>query len=171
MDSVRRNAQTLRMKVRCHASVVLPCPPEVAYARVVDADGFAALFVGFGPIPAVREVRLDAPLAPGSTRRVHNSDGSVLLERITALDPPCRHAYVLSGFSAPFSWLVTRGDADWCITRIDTGTRVDWQYEFALTHALAYPVAAPLLGIFMRGAMRRCLANLARSVAPTPAAA
>lgn len=157
------------MPVRCHASIVLPCLPEAAFACVVDADGFAALFEGYGLIPAVREVRLDAPLAPGSTRRVYNSDGSVLTEQVTLLEPPCRHAYVLSGFRVPFSWLVTQGDADWRITRLDHGTRVDWIYDFSLTRAWLYPLAALLLRGFMTRAMQRCLANIERRVSASDA--
>ena len=65
-----------------------------------DADRFPGLFTGFGPIPAIRGVRLHAPLAVGSTRSVHNADGTVLEETIIAHDPPVSHAYTLSGFSA-----------------------------------------------------------------------
>lgn len=155
------------MPVLCHAERFLPCRPEVAFAMAVDPDRFPAFFTGFGPVPAVRGIRLHAPLAVGSTRRVHNSDGTVLSERVTAHDPPVRHAYTLSGFRPPFSWLVTRGEASWTFTGHEFGSRVRWDYEFTPARAWLWPVAALLLKGFMARAMHRCLRNMSRAlVAP-----
>jgi len=41
---------------------------------------------------------------------------------------------------------------------------VSWDYAFTLTSVFAWPLAAPLLHIFMRGAMRRCLAAMAHEL-------
>jgi uncharacterized protein YndB with AHSA1/START domain len=144
----------------------LPAPAAAVYALITDGARFP--FPGFGPIAAIREVRLDAPLAVGSTRRVHNADGTVLTERVTALDPPHHHAYELTGFVAPFSWLVTRGDAEWSLTDTEAGTSVSWHYDFTLTSPLAWPLCAPLLNFFMHGAMERCLSAMARVLAAEP---
>jgi len=42
---------------------------------------------------------------------------------------------------------------------------VIWRYRFELATPLAWPLAAPLLTIFMQGAMRRCLAAMAQALA------
>ena len=126
----------------------------------MDADGFPACFSGYGLIPAIRKIRLAEPLAVGVIRHIYNADNSVLTETVTILDKPARHAYRLTGFSAPFSWLVTQGEADWQLHKSSAGTTVDWTYHFTLTSILLYPVCFVLLKFFMQGAMRRCLENM-----------
>ncbi|HEX5693197.1 MAG TPA: SRPBCC family protein [Arenimonas sp.] len=158
------------MSVTCSAERSLPCTPEVAFALVTDVDRFPAFFTGFGPIPAVRGIRLHSELAVGSQRRVHNADGTVLSERITAHDPPVRHAYTLSGFRPPLAWLVEKGEANWTFTGHEFGSRVRWDYEFTLARPWLWPVAALLLKVFMARAMHRCLKNMARSLAAPDAA-
>jgi hypothetical protein len=155
------------MLVSCHAERSLPCRPEVAFAMATDADRFPGFFTGFGLIPAVRGVRLHGPLAVGSTRSVHNADGAVLLETITAHDPPVRHAYTLTGFRPPFSWLVSHGLANWSVAGHEYGSRVCWDYEFTLTRRWLWLLALPLIKLFMARAMHRCLKNMARSLVST----
>jgi hypothetical protein len=157
------------MDVLLHAERVLPCPVDAAFALAVDPVRFPALFAGFGPIPALRRIELHAPLAPGATRSVHSSDGSQLTERVIVHQPPQRHAYVLDGLRPPLRWQVRQGEADWRFTAVQGGTFVAWRYRFTLAHALVWPLAAPLLAVFMRGAMRRCLAAMADACAtPSP---
>jgi hypothetical protein len=153
------------MHVDLIARLVLPAPPPAAYGLSLDADRFPALFSGFGPIPRLRAIRLHAPPAVGSTREVEDANGVVMLERITVLDPPQRHAYTLGGFVAPLSWLAREAHADWRFTAHDGGTDVVWHYRFELTSPLAWPLAFPILRVFMQGAMRRCLAAMAASLA------
>lgn len=160
------------MRISCQAQQTMPCAPLAVFALMVDPERFPAMFTGYGPIPAIRAITWDAPLAVGATRRIHNTDGSVLTETITALDAPTRHAYTLGGFRAPFSWLVTQGEADWSVSGEGPGSRVCWRYDFTLTGAWAYPLAVVLLKTFMAAAMQRCLDNMARRLADTaPAAA
>jgi len=145
---------------------------DVVFALTLDPDRFPATFRGCGPIPALRRITPNAPSAVGSTRQVESSDNSVLTERIVALDPPHRHAYVLSGLRPPLAWLAREGYADWRFAPSPTGTLVTWRYDFTLTSPLAWPLAAPVLSGFMCAAMRRCLAAMAGLVeAPNPAGA
>lgn len=154
------------MKISCHVERSLPCRPEVAFAMATDADRLPSFFTGFGPIPAIRGVRLHAPLAVGSARSVHNADGTVLQETITAHDPPVSHAYTLRGFTPPFSWLVSSGEANWIITGHEFGARVSWDYEFTVTRQWRWPLAALLVKLFMTPAMHRCLKNMERALGP-----
>lgn len=142
----------------------LPASAADVFALITDGARFP--FPGYGPISAIKAVVLDAPLAVGSTRQIHNADGTVLSERITALEAPVRHAYELTGFSAPFSWLVRLGEADWTLQATESGTLVRWRYDFSLTSPWVYPVCAPLLKIFMRRAMERCLSAMAGLLSP-----
>jgi len=150
------------MKIEICVARTLAAPPAAAFALALDASRFAATFTGCGPIPALRRITVHGAPAVGSTREVESSDGSLLTERITAFDPPRQHAYTLSGLQPPLAWLVSTGDADWTFADADGATRVNWRYAFTLTSALAWPLAAPLLHVFMRAAMRRCLDAMAR---------
>lgn len=127
---------------------------------MIDADGFPACFTGYGLIPAIRRIRLAEPLAVGVVRHIHNADNTVLTETVTVVDRPHRHAYMLSGFTAPFSWLVKQGEADWQLTATSGGTNVVWTYQFTPTSVLLYPLCYIMLKLFMQGAMQRCLLNM-----------
>jgi hypothetical protein len=155
------------MHIDCRATRTLPCSAERAFALACDTSRFPEFFQGFGPIPAVRKIELDGPPGVGATRRVHNSDGSVLTETVTAFDPPRRHGYRLSGFRPPFAWLVRHGDADWRVTPSREGADVAWSYRFALTHRVAAVLAWVLLR-FMTAAMQRCLDAIARDLERAP---
>jgi uncharacterized protein YndB with AHSA1/START domain len=148
------------MAVHLSAERRFAAPVDAVFALSVDPQRFPAAFTGLGPIPALTSILPDAPAAVGSTRQLTSADGSQLTERIVAWEPPHRHRYVLSGFAAPLAWLVRAGTAEWRLSGRDGGTDVHWTYDFELTTPLAWPLAAPLLKIFMQGAMKRCLDNL-----------
>ena len=152
------------MNIKLCVTRTINAQPAAAFALALDADRFPATFSGCGPIPGLLRITPHAPPAVGSTREVESSDGSRLTERITALDPPQRHAYTLSGLRPPLAWLVRTGDADWTFAQDNGGTRVVWRYAFTLTSVFVLPLAWPLLHVFMRGAMQRCLAAMARSL-------
>lgn len=150
------------MKIALIVDRTIAAPADAVFALALDPRQFPTTFAGCGPIPALRRITPHASPAIGMTRDVESSDGSVLTERITALQPPHRHAYTLSGLRPPLAWLVKSGDADWSFAEVGAGTHVIWRYAFTPTSAFAVPVAWPLLRIFMRAAMRRCLAAMAR---------
>ena len=148
------------MAVHLAADRWFDAPPDAVFALSVDPARFPALFAGMGPIPALTRITPDAPSAVGATRQVVSADGSNLTERIVAWDPPRLHRYVLSGFAAPLAWLVRAGTAEWRFADRDGGTAGAWTYDFELTSPAAWPLAAPLLKVFMQGAMRRCLGRM-----------
>jgi len=135
---------------------------EAAYALAIDAQRFPAVFTGYGPIPGLRRITLHGEPAVGTTRDVEDKAGVVMHERIDALEPGRRHAYTLSALKPPFAWLVRVGHADWTFTPAGNASDVVFSYAFELTSILAWPLAAPLLHVFMRGAMQRCLDGMAR---------
>ena len=153
------------MQIECHAEKTFPGNAQGAFDLIVDAQRFPLTFVGYGLIPSVRAIVLETPLAVGAIRRIHNSDGSVLTEHVTVLDAPTRHAYVLSGFRAPFAWLVNKGEADWRVSAAESRCKMHWSYTFTLTSVWIYPLATLLLRVFMQRAMQRCLDNMANLLA------
>jgi len=150
------------MAIHLRAERRIAASPEAVYALAIDAQRFPAVFTGCGPIPGLRRITLHGEPAVGTTRDVEDNAGVVMHERIDALEPGRRHAYTLSRLKPPFAWLVRVGHADWTFTPSGNATDVVFSYEFELTSALAWPLAAPLLGVFMRGAMQRCLDGMAR---------
>jgi hypothetical protein len=150
------------MQIDCHAQQTIPCSAQAVFDLMVDSKRFPATFTGYGPIPAIRSIEIAGPLTNGTLRRIHNADGSILIEQVTTIEPPIRHAYTLTGFSLPFSMLVTRGDADWSVAESAAKSKVEWRYTFTLTTPLVYPLCAFVIGFFMRRAMQRCLDNMAR---------
>jgi hypothetical protein len=151
------------MHIDLHAALHFVAAPDAVFALAVDAKRFPSLFRGYGPIPALRRITLHGPLAVGVTRDVEGEDGVVMLETVTAFDSGRRHDYTLARLRPPLSWLVRVGHADWTFTLREGGTDVVWRYRFELTTPLVWPIAAPLLKVFMQGAMRRCLAAMAQA--------
>lgn len=165
VKTTSRRAGTLRtMPIRLQVARTIAVPAEGVFALALDAQRFPATFRGCGPIPGLVRITPHAPSAVGSTRDVESSDHSVLIERITALEPPHKHAYTLSGLRPPLSWLVRAGHAEWTFEPNTAGTLVTWRYTFETTHALTWPLAWPLLQLFMRKAMARCLDAMAREL-------
>lgn len=156
------------MKVWTEAHVEIARPAEAVFDHAVDPLKMPGLFVGYGPIPGIREVEIEGggPPRAGVLRRVTNSDGSVVEEELVALARPHRQAYrLLRGFRPPFSWLVRAGEGEWTFTSTDSGTEVSWRFGFELTTSLAWPLASVLLHTAFRAAMRRCLLRLREQVA------
>jgi hypothetical protein len=143
-------------------------PADDVFALSVDPERFPQTFAGYGPIPALRRIVLDGTLAVGSERDVHSSDGSVLKERVTALQPPLHHAYTLTGFRAPLGWLVRAGHADWQLQPLQQGSLVTWSYRFEPTSGFAGTLAAPLLRRCFQPAMQRCLRRMDALLSGTP---
>lgn len=150
------------MQIRLSAEQRFDAAPASVFARALDPQRFVSAFRGAGPIPALTRIELHGEPALDAERSVHSADGAVLRERITGFEFGKRHTYTLSGLRPPLAWLVRQGDAEWRFDGDDEGTRVRWAYAFTLTSPLAWPIAAPLLGLFMHRAMRDCLRTLAQ---------
>lgn len=163
MDAGSGPHETVSMHPTCTAGTNLPCSAEAAFDLTADAARFPPLFLGYGPIPAIRSITLLSPLAVGCERRVANSDGSVLTEHVVALDRPGLHAYTLTGFRPPFSWLVWLGEARWAFSAHAQGCTVEWRYTFTPRTPLSRPLVALLLRCCMQPAMQRCLTAMARA--------
>lgn len=156
------------MEISTRVSRVMAAAPEKVYDFATDPDVFHTIFPGNALVPAVEKVSLadPGPAQVGRLRHVDNSDGSRITELILALDRPSRHHYrLVEGFRPPFSWLVKTAEGDWSFVAEDGGTRVTWVYSFQLRSPLAAPLTLPIVRVFFRGAMARCLDLMSRALA------
>ena len=152
--------------VHTHAQVVTDASVEAVFDSATDSARFQQFFTGFGPIPGVVAVTwLTSPPAAGGRRSVKTVDGATIEETVIELARPHSHHYEIpGGFPAPFSWLVRSARAEWSFTTTPQGTSLRWDYSFKLTHPLALLVAAPLIKLFFKAAMQRCLNNISKSL-------
>lgn len=153
------------MKLAITTSYQFSTTPEFLFDFTNDAANFSS-FVGFGPIPGIRNARYETTgeAAVGSRRRVVKSDGTEHVEKIVELQRPVRHVSRITELSPPFSWLVRYGEDDWRFRPSHAGTLVQRTFTFELTTPLAAIAAYPLLRLFMRSAIHRDFQNIDRLV-------
>jgi uncharacterized protein YndB with AHSA1/START domain len=156
------------MELGANARVTIAAERERVWEVVVANDTIPLVWKGRGPIPGSlkAEVEGGGPLRPGATRLVHNTDGSVVHERILELQRPSRQAYELvAGLKPPFTWMVKAARGEWDLSEVGNQTEVVWRFHFTLTSPLAYPFATGLargFGKAMQEALERLKAHLER---------
>lgn len=140
-----------------------PDPPAAVFARAaVDADVMVATFTGYaGLIPGIRsmKVRGDGVLRAGALRDVELSDGTHIVERITAFEAPSVHAYDMAEMNPLQRFLCTNMRSTWTFEPDGPGTKITWTYAIDARPGrgwLAWVVAR----LFVR-AMNRCLQAMA----------
>ena len=138
------------MNLSTRASIDVPNPVDEVFS--VACEGMPRFLHAVGPIPGVIGSEIEGGvLASGADRRVHLSDGSVLEERVLDFDRPHVHRYRWSNApSAPFSWFVKTGEANWTFSASGAGTAITWTYTFELTSAALSPLAALVIVFFRR---------------------
>lgn len=132
------------MELNAEARVTIARPREQVWAVVVDVETIPRVWKGRGAIPGTlkAEVVGGGPLTLDGVRRVHNTDGSVVDERIVELTVPSRQAYVLEkGLKVPFTLLVKKARGEWTLTESGGSTELVWLYRFFLTTPLVAPLA------------------------------
>lgn len=157
------------MRLTTHASAVARhLSVEALFDRVADPAAAGEFFRGFGPVPAIAEVRLlsPGPLAAGARREIVMADGSTLLEQVTEFDRPRRHRYRIERCGPPLSRLVSEAAGTWIFEPEGQGARVTWKYEYVVASMWVVPVALLFVKVLMHGAMRRAVARLCQ---PPPA--
>jgi membrane protease YdiL (CAAX protease family)/uncharacterized protein YndB with AHSA1/START domain len=143
------------------ASVYVQRPREHVFDVVVAPETIPLVFHGHGPIPGSTHAEMvdDGGMAVGAIRRVTNTDGSVVDEKITGFDPPSHQAYrLVSGVRFPFTLLVEGASGEWRFEQEGDGTQINWTFGFDLTSAFAWPIARLLsrpFGVAMQQALHR----------------
>ena len=155
------------MLIQTSAQTSINAPIERVFDGSIDCQNLPRCFTGYQAIPAILSATTTDGLSlhAGSTRIVHNSDGSKITERIISLQRPTLQAYkLLDGFKPPFSWLLRSASGQWSYQVIDSGTQITWQFKFEMRHLLAYVVFLAMVKHPFQTAQNICLANLKRTI-------
>lgn len=157
------------MSIDVSASVAVARPrAEVFAAAAGKTENLVRYFTGYAPlIPGIVAASLrgaDAP-GPGVLRDVRLSDGTAIVERITAFDAPSLHAYDMAEMNTLQRLLCTNMESRWRFEDDGGGTRVVWDYRIVPRSVLHTPLAW-LTGRLFERAMQRCLDALARDLTP-----
>lgn len=99
---------------------------------------------------------------PGSTRIVHQYDGTYSRETVLHANAPEYFAYRLTEFSSPMLRLMAReaGGQWWFRDHPKGGTDVKWTYSAEARSFLTAPFLAPVLKIFWKRSMRETLGRI-----------
>jgi hypothetical protein len=143
-------------------AVEIAAPVSIVFDRARGSD-LPALIKARGLLPGVLKVeKHDAPWsAPGQKRLLTLSDGSSLIEELTAYTPNKSFAYRASGFTGPFAALVAEGRGEWHFTTTGpAATRIDWTYSFMPKGLLSGPAVWFIVKVLWPGYIRAALLNL-----------
>lgn len=139
---------------------------EAPLLRVFDAArGFnvAEIIKPRGVLPGVQKVdqHVGAWTAPGQKRLLTLSDGSSLVEELTAFTPNANFTYRVSSFTGPFAALVNEGRGEWNFTTTGPSrTLIDWTYSLTPKSFLAGPVVLFVVKMLWPGYARAALERL-----------
>lgn len=149
------------MDVTVSESLQITAPPFVVFQHaILDVHVLASTVLRYGPLPGVKsaEVIGGEKLATGTIRRVHLTDGSILNEEITALEPPHQMSYrQLSDFAFPFSLLAKGARGQYSFRPVGRGTEMTWRAAIELRSWLFCPIVLAIRSLFLRPLMRKFL--------------
>jgi uncharacterized protein YndB with AHSA1/START domain len=135
--------------------VVLSASPDAVWEHFHAPEGYA-LFVGYGPIPAL--VRVDWIEGDhervGSIGRVQFADGSTQRERVLRSERPHRYEIAIDEFSSVFRFVVREAREDVRFVAEGSKTRLVRRFTFTPRNALAVPVALVIRRLFRRAVQR-----------------
>jgi hypothetical protein len=150
------------LRIETGTEIEVARPQAEVFDFAVACETFPRVLLAFGPLPGVTKavMRGDAVPAAGALREIQLSDGSTVEEEVLVLDRPACHRYRWTRPPAPpLGWLVRSGEGEWRFSPSAQGTRIAWRYRFELSHALAAPLALPVVALFRRW-MARGLARV-----------
>jgi Polyketide cyclase / dehydrase and lipid transport len=125
---IRRTDKTVAVTVQTRAAA----PPQHAFMVNVPID-LSLVFKGWGPFPAVREVKNQTGEWDhvGASRNPVLSDGTIANETLTEYTVGHSFAYEVTGFTNILGKLVEGVRGEWTFTPDGEGTIIRWtSYEF-----------------------------------------
>jgi uncharacterized protein YndB with AHSA1/START domain len=138
-------------------SIVIRAPRERVFRIAATEDSLPRFFRGaLGLIPSIESMKTESPVREGALREVVLGDGSRIVERVTAWDPPRFHAYEAHEKNPLQALLFAKLSASFAFEEEGEGTRVTWTYSLVPRTPFLLPVVALVLFAF-RKAQRRCL--------------
>ncbi|MDH3600528.1 MAG: SRPBCC family protein [Candidatus Tectomicrobia bacterium] len=98
---------------------------------------------------------------PGSTRIVHQYDGTFSRETVLAANAPDYFDYRLTEFSSFFlRLLMQEARGQWWFTDAGNGTHTKWTYTAEARSILTVPILIPVMKVFFNRLMRATLARI-----------
>lgn len=158
------------MKIQSQAAIEIKASPEKVFDFATNLENLPKVFKGYGVIPAIckAEIAGGGEMQQGITRRVTNSDGSIIDEEIITLKRPTKQTYrLVKGFKPPFSFLVKSGGGDWTFSpspNAANSTFLTWEFYFELTSPLAYPIMAFIMSSYFQKAQQLCLNEIKKNL-------
>lgn len=155
--------------------LIMPDSVEIRESMVFPADvdaAWGALTLGdltyvsrpWGPIPGIVAVHDEPPDffdEPGHSRILENSDGSTVVETITALDPPRSVGYTITELTNSFRYLTSGARAQFGFESVDDQTtRITWRYAWNPRNAVSLPLLWIVAHLAFRPYMRRMLERI-----------
>jgi hypothetical protein len=159
------------MKLKAAVAAEIRETPDAVFEYLTSADNYATLLKPLFPLAGIQSVELIDANAPavGVRRRVRMTDGMELVETIDHHEPSTVHGYSWGeGLRPPLSLIVSQAVARWDFSETDSGTMVNWTYDFTLTSPLVWPLAKPIFLRFrtwMDAGLRRAQSTL--DITPT----
>ncbi|HEY9811818.1 MAG TPA: SRPBCC family protein [Halomicronema sp.] len=158
------------MKIYSKADIEIQATPEEVFDFATNVENLPKVFKGYGVIPSIIKAEIvgGIEMQQGVTRRVTNSDNSIIDEEIIILKKPTKQTYQLvKGFKPPFSFLVKKGGGDWTFSPIANTpklTFLNWEFYFELTSPLAYPIMAFIMSAYFQKAQQLCLKEIKKNL-------
>ena len=154
--------------VKIHESMVFPVDVSEVWKAMTRGD-VTKVSQPWGPIPGIVAVR-DEPAGffdePGHSRILENSDGSTVVETITALDPPHSIDYTITELTNSFRYLTSGARPRIALEPVnDNETRITWHYTWDAHNAVTLPLVWLIAHLAFRPYMRRMLERIGRSAA------
>lgn len=152
------------MRIAVTEQIGIACDPDRAFHHSNEAANLTS-FVGFGPIPGIREAHyLDSgPIGVGSKRSILKSDGTTHVEEITAFVPGRRHVSRIAGLTGIFRIIVRDLQDVWEFTSAGGNATLVTRSFIIDVRSSMIPVALVLVPL-LRQAIRRDLRNTRRAI-------
>lgn len=156
--------------VSTSAAIDIDAPARAVF-EIARGSEVPAIVKAHGGLPGVLKVEAHqgAWSAVGQKRLLRLSDGTSVLEELTAYDDGRGFAYVASGFTGPFGALVREGRGEWRVEEIaPQRARLRWTYAFTPKGALAAAAVRFIVRVLWPGYIRAALARIkARAELPS----
>lgn len=138
---------------------LINAPLEKTFDAALTAD-IGSVFRSFGPIPAIQRVEPGTAWSRvGDERTVYLADGSLLKEKLIALDRPRRFIYQGYGHTNALRFLVSHAFGTWNFDAVGEQTQLRWNYEYVPRSFMTAPLVAAFVHGVFRGYMRNTLKN------------
>lgn len=146
------------MKMRSVTTSVLIAAPRPRVFRVAaEEDALPRFFRGaLLIIPSIESMTTESPCREGALRQVVLGDGSRIVERVVAWEPPRFHSYEAKEKNPLQALLFAELSASFTFEEEGDGTKVTWTYSLVPRSVFLTPVVSLVLFAFAK-AQRRCL--------------